>query len=110
MIQSIVDSPLSDCPQCEQTRVRKLISPVAFRLRGSGWYETDFKSDNKRNVIDHEQEDSRKASGDDDGSGTKEESANQKSADDSQTKSGESSSHKEDASKSNASSSSTGMS
>ena len=46
------ESPLPECPECDAARVRKLISPVAFRLKGGGWYETDFKSDNKRNVVE----------------------------------------------------------
>lgn len=44
------EDPLVDCPACEQPELKKLMSPVAFRLKGTGWYETDFKKDHKRNV------------------------------------------------------------
>ena len=40
----------TDCPSCGQPKLSKLISAAGFRLKGAGWYETDFKSDNKRNL------------------------------------------------------------
>ncbi|MFA5960283.1 MAG: zinc ribbon domain-containing protein [Tatlockia sp.] len=47
-IQKINDTPLKQCPQCfEQTAVR-LISAPAFQLKGSGWYATDFKNNDKK--------------------------------------------------------------
>ncbi|MCB1876324.1 MAG: zinc ribbon domain-containing protein [Chromatiales bacterium] len=42
-IQKMSDEPLTECPECKQTSLRKLISAAGFRLKGSGWYETDFK-------------------------------------------------------------------
>ncbi len=51
-IQKISDAPLSDCPECRQPTLKKLISAAGFRLKGSGWYETDFKSGNKKNLHD----------------------------------------------------------
>ena len=42
-IQKISDDPLKDCPECEQDTLRKLVSAAAFKLTGTGWYETDFK-------------------------------------------------------------------
>ncbi len=42
-IQKISDPPLKLCPACNQETLRKLISAAAFRLSGTGWYETDFK-------------------------------------------------------------------
>jgi len=51
-LQKISDEMLVDCPQCEQPALQRLISAAAFRLKGSGWYETDFKKDNKRNLAD----------------------------------------------------------
>ena len=42
-LQKMSDEPLKDCPECGKASLRKLISAVAFRLKGSGWYETDFK-------------------------------------------------------------------
>lgn len=49
-MQKMSDAPLTDCPQCGQPALKKLISAAGFRLAGGGWYETDFKSGNKRNV------------------------------------------------------------
>lgn len=49
-IQKISDPPLTTCPACGQLTLKKLVSAAAFRLKGGGWYETDFKSGNKRNV------------------------------------------------------------
>ena len=49
-IQRMNDPVLIDCPACEQPQLKKLISAAAFRLKGSGWYETDFKQDKKRNL------------------------------------------------------------
>jgi len=51
-LQKIADAPLTDCPECGDAALKRLISAPAFRLKGSGWYETDFKSDkeNKRNL------------------------------------------------------------
>ena len=43
-LQKMSDPPLSDCPACEQPGLKKLISAPHFRLKGSGWYETDFKN------------------------------------------------------------------
>ena len=51
-IQKINDPPLTECPQCGKPSLRKLISAAGFRLKGGGWYETDFKSGGKKNVVD----------------------------------------------------------
>ena len=42
-IQKMSDEPLVDCPQCKAPKLKKLVSAAAFRLKGQGWYETDFK-------------------------------------------------------------------
>jgi len=44
-LQKISDNPLRDCPECDESTLRKLVSAVAFRLKGGGWYETDFKEE-----------------------------------------------------------------
>lgn len=50
-IQKISDPVLTLCPECGEERLVKLVSASAFRLSGSGWYETDFKkSGTKRNL------------------------------------------------------------
>ncbi len=49
-LQKVSDGPLTECPNCNENSLKKLISAASFRLSGSGWYETDFKSDNKRNL------------------------------------------------------------
>ena len=49
-LQKMSDAPLSDCPACEVAGLKKMISAPGFRLSGSGWYETDFKSDKQRNL------------------------------------------------------------
>jgi putative FmdB family regulatory protein len=52
-LQKISEPPLTDCPGCGQPQLRKLISAAGFRLKGSGWYETDFKGkDRKKNLHD----------------------------------------------------------
>jgi len=51
-MQKLADAPLTDCPDCNKPSLNKLISAVGFRLSGGGWYETDFKSDNKRNLVE----------------------------------------------------------
>lgn len=50
-IQKMADAALVDCPNCEQPALKKLISAAAFRLKGGGWYETDFKSGGKKNLV-----------------------------------------------------------
>ena len=49
-LQKLSDEPLKDCPECGQTSLKKLISAVGFRLKGGGWYETDFKTGKKKNL------------------------------------------------------------
>lgn len=49
-IQKISDEPLRDCPECGKPEMKKLVSAAAFRLKGGGWYETDFKSGDKKNL------------------------------------------------------------
>ncbi len=58
VIQKITDKPLARCPSCGSRRFKRLISAPVFRLKGSGWYETDFKSDeeNKRNLAGEDKE------------------------------------------------------
>jgi putative FmdB family regulatory protein len=52
VLQKISDPPLRKCPSCGKNQLAKLVSAPVFRLKGGGWYETDFKgdSDRKRNL------------------------------------------------------------
>ncbi|ROQ19642.1 MULTISPECIES: FmdB family zinc ribbon protein [Marinimicrobium] len=49
-LQKLSDEPLVDCPACGQASLKKKISAAGFRLKGSGWYETDFKKSNQKNL------------------------------------------------------------
>lgn len=66
-LQKMSDAPLTDCPACRKPSLRKRVSAPQFRLKGNGWYETDFKSGKKRNLADGD-------SGSGNGSGTKSDS------------------------------------
>src|SRR5689334_22107379 len=61
ILQKISDKPLTKCPSCGKSGLKKLISAPVFRLKGSGWYETDFKSDkeNKRNLAGADKEETK---------------------------------------------------
>ncbi len=50
VLQKISDAPVADCPSCDKPALKKLISAAGFRLKGGGWYETDFKTGNKKNI------------------------------------------------------------
>jgi putative FmdB family regulatory protein len=58
-LQKIADAPLVDCPDCGKPGLKRLLSAPRFRLKGQGWYETDFKKDNQRNL--HGEKDSSKS-------------------------------------------------
>lgn len=51
-LQKVTDRPLRKCPDCGRNALRRLMSAPVFRLKGSGWYETDFKAgeDRRRNL------------------------------------------------------------
>ena len=51
-LQRINDDPLLECPECGKPELIRLVSAAAFRLKGSGWYETDFKKGGKKNLHD----------------------------------------------------------
>ncbi len=70
VLQKISDTPLVYCPECSQASLKKLISMAAFRLKGTGWYETDFKNgaNTKQKLADKESTDSDSTS--DSGKGT----------------------------------------
>ncbi len=49
-LRKISDAPLEDCPACGAPELKKKVSAAAFRLKGGGWYETDFKTGSKKNL------------------------------------------------------------
>ncbi|MCP4695817.1 MAG: zinc ribbon domain-containing protein [Gammaproteobacteria bacterium] len=49
ILQKMNDALLQKCPECEKNTLKKMISAAGFRLKGSGWYETDFKNKGKQN-------------------------------------------------------------
>ena len=61
-LQKMSDAPLSVCPACEKPSLKKKISAPGFRLSGSGWYETDFKSDKQKNLTKSDSSDKGSAS------------------------------------------------
>ena len=52
VLQKISDKPLKKCPACGKSTMKKKVSAAAFRLKGGGWYETDFKSGQKNNIAE----------------------------------------------------------
>ncbi|GAB1267916.1 hypothetical protein NBRC116493_11690 [Aurantivibrio infirmus] len=48
------DPLLTKCPSCDNEELKKKVSAAAFRLKGGGWYETDFKTGNKKNGVSNE--------------------------------------------------------
>jgi len=63
VLQKISDKPLAKCPSCGKKGFKRLMSAPVFRLKGSGWYETDFKSgqDNQRNLAGAERDEAKPA-------------------------------------------------
>lgn len=96
-LQRMSEAPLTDCPACGKAALRRLISASGFRLKGSGWYETDFKKDNKRNVADSSASSSSGDSGKSESSGSSDSgSEKSKSGSDSSPKSDTKSDSKSD--------------
>jgi putative FmdB family regulatory protein len=64
-LQKISDKPLRECPECGKHQLKRLVSAPLFRLAGSGWYETDFKSEKerKRNLVETAEKEAAPASG-----------------------------------------------
>src|ERR1044072_3852962 len=60
-LQKASEPPLKQCPSCKKQTLKKLVSAPVFRLKGGGWYETDFKSDQegKRNLAAGEEAESK---------------------------------------------------
>lgn len=59
-MQKMSDPPLTVCPECSESALKKKLSAAAFRLKGGGWYETDFKNGKKKNLHDSSNSDTKK--------------------------------------------------
>ena len=66
-MQKVSDAPLKKCPDCGKSQLTRLMSAPVFRLKGGGWYETDFKGDkeNQRNLADKPEDAPKDAKGSD---------------------------------------------
>ena len=55
-LQKLSDALLTDCPACNAATLNKKVTAAAFRLSGSGWYETDFKNGDKKNLTEKKED------------------------------------------------------
>jgi putative FmdB family regulatory protein len=62
-LQKLSDEPLVHCPHCAAPSLKRQMSAPSFRLKGGGWYETDFKNDKRRNIAESENKGDAKAEG-----------------------------------------------
>lgn len=69
-MQKLSEDPLKTCPNCNKESLTKRISAAGFRLKGGGWYETDFKSGKKKNVSGSEGSSNASSSGSSDSGGS----------------------------------------
>jgi putative FmdB family regulatory protein len=99
-MQKVSDAPLKKCPHCGKTQLQRLMSAPVFRLKGGGWYETDFKGDKdkQRNLADRPEE-SAKDSKDADSKPKEEKAADSKDGKSAETKTTETPAAKETAAK-----------
>lgn len=52
VLQKVTDARLRKCPECGALKLQRMVSAPQFRLKGTGWYETDFKKDGKKRLAD----------------------------------------------------------
>jgi putative FmdB family regulatory protein len=99
-MQKVSDAPLKKCPHCGKTQLQRLMSAPVFRLKGAGWYETDFKGDKdkQRNLADRPEE-AAKDSKDKDSKPKEEKAADGKDGKPTETKTTETPAAKETAAK-----------
>jgi len=91
-LQKLSDEPLKVCPVCNEPKLNKLVSAAGFRLKGGGWYETDFKTGKKKNVAGDGHSPSSSAGSSDSGSGSGSDKSSSSSSSDSASSSSSSSS------------------
>ena len=46
-LQKISEPALVDCPSCGKPALAKKLTAAGFQLKGSGWYQTDFRNSSK---------------------------------------------------------------
>ena len=80
VLQKISDAPLTKCPACQADALKKLVSAAGFRLSGSGWYETDFKSKNKKNLAQSDSQSSKSSESSKSSDGAKKSEGSKKTA------------------------------
>ncbi|RZO67433.1 MAG: zinc ribbon domain-containing protein [Halieaceae bacterium] len=69
-IQRLADDPLTECPACGKQGLKKRVSAPSFRLSGGGWYETDFKTGDKKNIAGERNDTAAKAAASSDSGST----------------------------------------
>jgi putative FmdB family regulatory protein len=62
-LQKLSDKPLEDCSACGSPSLRKLVSAASFRLKGGGWYETDFKTGDKKKIAESDSQNNKSDGG-----------------------------------------------
>jgi putative FmdB family regulatory protein len=100
-MQKVSDPPLKKCPDCGKSQLQRLMSAPVFRLKGGGWYETDFKGDkdSQRNLADRPESDAPKDTKEADSTAKDEKGKEGKDAKTSETKGSEAPAAKEPAAK-----------
>ena len=85
-LQGVNEAPLEECPECSKSSLKKLISAPNFRLSGDGWYETDFKTENRKNIADSAKKETKKEESTKKSSDSKTEKKKEKKKDNSSNK------------------------
>ena len=82
-LQGVNDSPLEICPECSEKSLKRLISAPNFRLSGEGWYETDFKTGNRKNIAENGKSETKKKESDQQSNDSKSDKKKEKKKDNS---------------------------
>jgi len=100
-LQKLSDEPLVFCPECGDATLRKQVSAAAFRLKGTGWYETDFKNSDKKKPSENAKKAKKESKSSSDSGSSSGSSGKQDKSSSASTSSGKSSSGKSGSSASN---------
>lgn len=49
LLQKVSEAPAIKCPDCGKDQLKRQVSAPRFQLKGTGWYVTDFKNQDKKN-------------------------------------------------------------